>query len=185
MRQTKPIIYVSGPMTGIEDLNFPMFMQLEEFLLSTGHDVLNPARFGDGGAWADCLKRDIRLLLEADGLVLMPGWENSRGATLEYQVAMGLGQRIGYWTPEHPDHVTWFAKPNVTDNSRPGEEQAPVERDVWSDFGRDGAALAEPDYEEEADLNWTADKAQRDMAWGDERPGDPDKGPWDPFSFGG
>lgn len=141
------IIYISGPMTGLPNLNFDSFMALEAKLLGEGHDVLNPARFGDGGTWVECLKRDIRLLMEAEALVLMHGWENSRGAKLEYDVAMALGYRIGYYD-QHTGQVCWFAEATVTDNSRPDE-------------------LDEPDYVGEAEF------------------GDPDDGPWCPFSFGG
>jgi len=36
-------VYISGPMTGIADFNFPMFDSLRDALVAQGHEVVSPA----------------------------------------------------------------------------------------------------------------------------------------------
>lgn len=85
-------IYVSGPMTGYEDLNFPAFFQAEKDLLEQFPDaeIVNPAKFGPEGTWTDCLKRDLAELLPCTHVALLPDWDKSRGANLEHHVADAL-----------------------------------------------------------------------------------------------
>ncbi|MDM8086331.1 DUF4406 domain-containing protein [Cellulomonas cellasea] len=89
-------VYISGPMTGYPGWNFPAFNAAEERLRTLGHDVLNPA---DGGAdeaktWADYLREDIGLVVTADAIAVLPGWQESRGACLEVHVAHQLGMTV-------------------------------------------------------------------------------------------
>lgn len=91
-------IYVSGPMTGMPDHNYPMFNAVSEALRSQGHFVLNPAELDaiedDPGsrAWEWYLRRDILAMLEheTDTVVLLPGWQGSEGAKLEVHLATAL-----------------------------------------------------------------------------------------------
>lgn len=36
------------------------------------------------------MKKDIHELVECDSIAMMEGWQYSKGACLEYQIAMGL-----------------------------------------------------------------------------------------------
>lgn len=85
-------IYVAGPMTGIEDLNFPAFNQAASMLRNLGHEVINPAEVNPDHAmpWAQCMRRDIAELVKCDAICLLPGWEKSKGATLEHHIAARL-----------------------------------------------------------------------------------------------
>lgn len=105
--------YVAGPMTGIPQYNFPAFDRAAEALRVMGYEVVSPAELDDpedrakalasddgapqtahhfGKSWADFLARDVKLI--ADGefavIVVLPGWEKSRGARLETFVANAL-----------------------------------------------------------------------------------------------
>lgn len=85
-------LYLSGPMTNIADHNFPAFNAAARLLESAGFDVLNPAAYGEGEmSWADYLRRDLRDVLKARGVAVLPGWESSKGARLEVHVASELG----------------------------------------------------------------------------------------------
>lgn len=86
-------LYVSGPMTGIPEHNFPAFRQASANLAEVGYEVLDPSRHGADPAfsWEDYLRRDLADVLIVDALALLPGWEASRGATLEVHVAKALG----------------------------------------------------------------------------------------------
>lgn len=87
------VIYISGPMTGKPDFNFPAFNTVALSLRSIGFYVLNPADFGQNPnvSWTECLKRDLMAMFYADVVVTLPGHENSKGAQLETHVARALG----------------------------------------------------------------------------------------------
>lgn len=94
-------VYVCGPMSGIKDFNHPAFNAKAAELRAAGEDVINPAEFdaeiGPDQSWDTYLRRDLVLLAEkCDKIVLLPGWENSKGACLEWTVGRALGFTIVY-----------------------------------------------------------------------------------------
>lgn len=85
-------VYISGPMSGTTDLNFPAFFAMETRLQALGYTVLNPASvLIEDGCWSGYMRADIALLMQADGIVMLRGWANSRGARLEHMIASELG----------------------------------------------------------------------------------------------
>ena len=85
-------IYLSGPMSGLPENNYPAFHAAERALVERGHDVINPARPApDGWTWLDFMRRAIRDLSTADAVATLPGWAHSRGARVEVDLARGLG----------------------------------------------------------------------------------------------
>lgn len=103
-------IYIAGPMTGYEQWNFPAFFEAERQLLKLGYEVINPAH-NDGTtlelalesaglperpnhSWAWYMRRDLPHVLEVDALCVLPGWQKSKGASLEVQVAEAIGLPI-------------------------------------------------------------------------------------------
>jgi len=103
-------IYVAGPMSGLPELNFPAFHAEAARLRGLGHEVINPAEI-NGGAdevvacasmnteqyaahWSKCMRADIAALIDCDGIALLPGWEKSRGASLEHHIAQALGMAV-------------------------------------------------------------------------------------------
>lgn len=86
-------IYVSGPMTGIEDFNRPAFFFAENSLLEEGHQVVNPAKvnLGPGAKWEDYMRVDLAGMLDCEGIYMLKGWEASKGANLELHIAKSLG----------------------------------------------------------------------------------------------
>ena len=92
-------VYISGPMTGIEDHNYAVFDAMRDELLSRGYAVVNPADVARKlirssvitPERSDFLCADIHALLDCDGIFLLPGWQASEGALLEYQIAKSLG----------------------------------------------------------------------------------------------
>lgn len=92
------MIYISGPMSGIKDYNFPAFMAEAERLRRQGLNVCNPADHGvvEGATWSDYLRYDLAQLMQCTRIHLLPGWENSKGAQFEVLVADKLGLEISY-----------------------------------------------------------------------------------------
>lgn len=99
-------LYVAGPMTGLPDFNYPAFFDAADRLDRGGFTVGNPAADGQvlGWSWEQYLRRALRLMLECDGVAILDGWERSRGARLEAEVAAQLGMRVdtvkGWLTPD-------------------------------------------------------------------------------------
>lgn len=88
-------IYVSGPMTGIVDYNFPEFRRAADSLNRAGYEAVDPSRHGvDLDSWGDYVKRDLVDMLTCDAVALLRGWEESRGARLEVHVALELGMPV-------------------------------------------------------------------------------------------
>lgn len=89
------IIYISGPMTGYPDLNFPAFAAAADRLRNLGHIVINPAEIEQPvKEWSACMREDIKQLMLADAVAVLPGWAFSRGAKIEVDLAGQLGMRI-------------------------------------------------------------------------------------------
>lgn len=106
-------IYLAGPMRGYKDFNFPAFFEAEDDLTSQGHTVFNPARrdveahgpevckseTGDladiahvGFNHREAMKADLSWICDhAEAIALLPGWEKSKGATVEKALADCLG----------------------------------------------------------------------------------------------
>jgi hypothetical protein len=87
-------VYLSGPMSGIADNNFPAFHEWAARLRADGFDVVSPAEIQEAGTWELCLRADLRELCTCEAIALMPGWENSKGANLELHVAHRLGMEV-------------------------------------------------------------------------------------------
>lgn len=89
-----PYTYIAGPMTGYPEFNHPEFNRVAKLLRDVGQLVINPAE-EDGGEfdhpWDYYLRRDLMLIAEKVGrVVLLSGWQNSHGASLERYVAEKL-----------------------------------------------------------------------------------------------
>lgn len=94
------IVYLSGPMTGLPDWNYPAFNEAAEKLRAQGHRVYNPAQFEHDGAMEDFPLRSAFaeysrfICMEADTIVLLPGWEKSPGANVELSLARICGLEV-------------------------------------------------------------------------------------------
>lgn len=87
--------YISGPMTGLPDLNFPAFNTAAAELRAEGVLVINPAEHGAPGlTWERYMRADIALLVQCSRIHMLPGWRSSRGARLEHHIAQELGFTI-------------------------------------------------------------------------------------------
>lgn len=86
-------LYISGGITG--DPNYrEKFRNAEIAARRYGFRPVNPAKAGDGKPWEWYMKRDIRLLLKCDAILMLPDWCGSRGARLERRIASDLGLKL-------------------------------------------------------------------------------------------
>jgi len=90
-------IYLAGPMTGYPGFNFDAFHRAAERLKAAGWRVVDPSKNFDGRTdlpRSTYLKADVELLVQCDALALLPGWEQSRGAKMEYLLARELDLQV-------------------------------------------------------------------------------------------
>lgn len=75
-------IYLSGPITGIPNYRrrFGIVACRAE---ACGHTVINPSVETEGLTPRDYMRISLARLEAADELWLLPGWQNSKGATIE------------------------------------------------------------------------------------------------------
>lgn len=94
-------VYIAGPMSGYEDLNYPAFRAAEARLRELGHtEIENPYNEGDDPDQPEhytyYLRRGLQQLLKCNSILMLPGWERSTGARTEHTVAALLHMEIKY-----------------------------------------------------------------------------------------
>lgn len=102
----KDSIYLSGPMTGIPHYNYPYFQHVWLAITDTGATCLSPHHV-DGGdqvgentapqPYGYYFRKALRMMLVCEKIVMLPGWEDSKGATMELAAARLCGMKVGRW----------------------------------------------------------------------------------------
>lgn len=87
LKTTQRIIYIAGPMAGLKNENRPVFAEAAETLRSMGYVVLNPAVLPTGMPRERYMPICLAMLEQADIICMLPGWETSGGAQIEYRYA--------------------------------------------------------------------------------------------------
>jgi hypothetical protein len=73
------------------------FNKIASQLKGMGYNVVKPAAVTDDNKpWDDCVRSDIKKMLECDEVHLLPDWQDSRGAQLERDIALRLGMHVVY-----------------------------------------------------------------------------------------
>jgi hypothetical protein len=111
-------IYLAGPMSGLPEFNFPAFDVAAAALRNKGHEVFSPAErdrkeFGEDFAKGsdgshesvnigdvdirNIIKKDLDWICDhAEAIALLPGWEASKGARVEWALAQFLNLKNIY-----------------------------------------------------------------------------------------
>ncbi|MCE2830527.1 MAG: DUF4406 domain-containing protein [Oxalobacteraceae bacterium] len=91
-------VYIAGPMSGLPAYNWPLFNDTAARLRAQGYTVVNPTENGlrAEAPWEQHMRRDIAMLLTCDAILMLPGWSKSRGAMMEWKIAVELGFDVIY-----------------------------------------------------------------------------------------
>lgn len=84
-------LHLSGPMTGLPDFNRAEFNRVAGILGGMGHEVFNPAVLANGPYRNLLLINLSWICTEAEGIVSLAGWSNSKGARVEAAAAWAIG----------------------------------------------------------------------------------------------
>lgn len=90
-------VYISGPITGVPyEKVEKAFNEAETRLKEQGYEVVNPLNNGlpRESKWNEHMRADLKLLLDCDAIHMLNGWEYSKGASLEYDLAIDLGFKL-------------------------------------------------------------------------------------------
>lgn len=129
-------IYISGQISGLTpDVYAPIFYGAEAELSKQGYEVINPLNNGvhPSAPWKEQMKADIRLLIDCDAIYMLANWELSTGATLEREIAKGLGLTIEY---EKPPRHRDIKRAILTAMSVPFKTIVADSRERWHVFAR-------------------------------------------------
>lgn len=97
-------VYISGPMTGHVDFNFPAFFKAAEVLEKYGHTPLNPATAPKGLDYAHYMDIAFAMVRSSQAIFMLDGWELSKGAVAEHAYAISIGLPV--LNVEHRDQQT-------------------------------------------------------------------------------
>lgn len=87
-------IYIAGKITGDPDYK-KRFDAAEALIAKMGHAVMNPARLEayEDFTWEDYMDVSGAMLRVCDAVFFLEGWEDSRGARAERQLADERGMK--------------------------------------------------------------------------------------------
>lgn len=87
-------VYIAGHMSGLPELNYPAFHAAALTLRTGGLFVENPAEKEapeTAPTWADWMRLGLTQMLTCSHVLLLPGWQKSKGAIIEARTALDLG----------------------------------------------------------------------------------------------
>lgn len=92
-------IYISGKISGLPPQEARQrFADAADLLKAIGFEAVNPLNNGlaNNATWKDHMVADIRMLLDCEAIYMMDNWIESRGASIEYDIANRLNMDVWF-----------------------------------------------------------------------------------------
>lgn len=86
-------IYIAGKISGEPLAQCTMkFGTIQKCLENLAHEAINPLEVcvGAGLSWHEAMRKDIKALMDCDAIYVLKDYTESRGALLEYQIAVAM-----------------------------------------------------------------------------------------------
>ncbi len=97
-QKRKAKIYVAGPVSKVRpEVYEKQFSTVKAELEKAGHEVINPIvdiPHEDTNNWGLTIMECLPYVAQCDCIALLPGWQKSNGAQIEYHYAVGLGLQV-------------------------------------------------------------------------------------------
>lgn len=93
INETGRKIYLAGPVTGVPDYA-ERFTEAKRCMEKGGYLVLSPEILPKGFDYEDYMHITMAMLSLCDTIVLLPGWEQSKGTLRELREAIQTGKDI-------------------------------------------------------------------------------------------
>ena len=95
-------LYISGPITGMDDGNQAAFATAERVLRDAGFETFNPhaLRLPLAVDWHIAMRQCLRELMQCEAVALLEGWTRSEGAQMEEWAAKAVRMEcrpVGEW----------------------------------------------------------------------------------------
>ena len=102
VEKSRKTLYISGKITGTTDY-MERFSKAQAELEEKGYSVINPAAVNSmlpkNTTWKQYMDMSMTMLGMCDGIYMLDGWETSKGASMEFEMAKESGLEIYYQFP--------------------------------------------------------------------------------------
>jgi hypothetical protein len=91
--------YIAGPVSGLDEKEYrASFRKAEIAVAIMGYEPVNPVELphNHDKTWLSCMREAITEMMKCDMVYVHGDWEQSRGASIEVQLAKDLGIPITY-----------------------------------------------------------------------------------------
>jgi hypothetical protein len=163
----KMSVYLAGPMSGLDKFNFPAFVAAAADLRQRGFDVASPAEHDletgfnptlnslDGFNPETAMRWDLGKVFDLDAVVVLPGWETSRGAAIETRLCWFLHKPVLRY-PQLEEIQAPAQTVDIPLSAYGVVTLTTAQRERWGD----GSYVQQPGHEDPADFNGYGDVAQ-------------------------
>lgn len=99
-------IYIAGPISGLDPevakKNFELATEILHKTFSIRANILNPfalVKYNEDYEWKDYMIKCMPIIFNCDSIYMLEDWQKSKGARIEFAIAVELGFDIIYQVP--------------------------------------------------------------------------------------